>query len=146
MSTLRNIIIFRFPVDKRETLDFISYVHKLFSSVTNAVNGVLEAKVAKKFQGGLATDPPGRSQARPSSLIVSKIIKVYNQSFLQSLDPPASRRTAPEKGQRRVSLRIGLQAVLITLTISCCNFNLVRFMSGKKLSGKKAGEQGQESD
>ena len=48
MSTLRNIIIFRFPVDKRETLDFISYVHKLFSSVRNAVNGVLEAKVAKK--------------------------------------------------------------------------------------------------
>ena len=61
MSTLPNIIIFRFPVDKRETLDFISYVHKLFSSVRNAVNGVLEAKVAKKFRGGLATDPPGRS-------------------------------------------------------------------------------------
>jgi len=40
---------FGFLVDKKETTDFISCLHKRFSSVRNAGNGVLDGKIGKTF-------------------------------------------------------------------------------------------------
>jgi len=40
-------LFFGFLVDKKETTDFISCLHKPFSSVRNAGNGVFDGKIGK---------------------------------------------------------------------------------------------------